>query len=196
MSFLRDRSNRLRLGGYVVLTAGAAVVLTFGLLSIFHSASASSSVARTVTVEVGTVASSVSASGNVSPSASDSVNFADRWNSHGGRRGCRRQGQGRTGTGQDRPDRRRRRSSVGAGHSSGSRDGSCGCRGWRDDRPARTEHCEHDLFGAPAHDRPRAADHRPDDSLSSRGGAFERRGARMPGWYFEPVLDGLGLRLG
>src|SRR5580658_8844781 len=76
MSFLRDRSNRLRLGGYVILTAGAAVVLTLGLLSIFHSASASSSVARTVTAEVGTVASSVSASGNVSPSESDSVNFA------------------------------------------------------------------------------------------------------------------------
>lgn len=75
MPFLRDRSNRLRLSGYAVLTAAVAVVLTFGLLSIFRSASASSSVARTVTVEVGTVASSVSASGNVSPSQSDSVNF-------------------------------------------------------------------------------------------------------------------------
>ena len=75
MPFLRDRSNRLRLGGYAVLIAAVAVVLTFGLLSIYHSASASSSVARTVTVEVGTVASSVSASGNVSPSKSDSVNF-------------------------------------------------------------------------------------------------------------------------
>ena len=59
----------------MVLTAGAAVVLTLGLLSIFHSASASSSVARTVTVQVGTVSSSVSASGNVSPAESDSVNF-------------------------------------------------------------------------------------------------------------------------
>ena len=75
MPFLRDRSNRLRLGGYAVLIAAVAVVLTFGLLSIYHSASASSSVARTVTVEVGTVASSVSASGNMSPSESDSVNF-------------------------------------------------------------------------------------------------------------------------
>jgi len=75
MSFLRDRSNRLRLSGYAVLTAAVAVVLTFGLLSIFHSASASSSVARTVTAEIGTVASSVSASGNVSPSQTDSVNF-------------------------------------------------------------------------------------------------------------------------
>src|ERR1700722_7260426 len=75
MPFLRDRSNRLRLGGYAVLIAAVAVVLSLGLLSIYHSASASSSVARSVTVEVGTVASSVSASGNVSPSDSDSVNF-------------------------------------------------------------------------------------------------------------------------
>ncbi len=75
MSFLRNSSSRLRLGGYAVLTAGAAVVLTLGLLSIFHSASASSSVARTVSVTVGTVSSSVSASGNISPAESDSVNF-------------------------------------------------------------------------------------------------------------------------
>lgn len=75
MSILRDRSNRLRLSGYAVLTASVAVVLTLGLLSIFRSASASSSVARTVTAQIGTVASSVSASGNVSPSQSESVNF-------------------------------------------------------------------------------------------------------------------------
>lgn len=34
MSFLRSSSKRLRLGGYAVLTAAAAVVLTLGLL--FH----------------------------------------------------------------------------------------------------------------------------------------------------------------
>jgi HlyD family secretion protein len=75
MSFLRNRSNRLRLSGYAVLIAAVAVVLTLGLLSIYHSASASSSVARTVTAEIGTVASSVSASGNVSPSQTDTVDF-------------------------------------------------------------------------------------------------------------------------
>ncbi|MFZ0666639.1 MAG: biotin/lipoyl-binding protein, partial [Acidimicrobiales bacterium] len=74
MSFLRG-SSRMRLSGYAVLTAAVAAVLTLGLLSIFKSASASTSVARTATVEVGTVASSVSASGNISPAQSDSVNF-------------------------------------------------------------------------------------------------------------------------
>src|ERR1700722_19897126 len=77
MKFLRSRSNRLRFGGYVVLTAGAAVVLTLGLLSIFHSASASDSVARTVTAQIGTVAESETATGNISPAQSESVNFSE-----------------------------------------------------------------------------------------------------------------------
>ena len=75
MSLLRAPSSRMRLGGYAVLTAAAAVVLTLGLMSIFRSASASSSVARTVSVQVGTVSSSVSASGNISPAETDTVNF-------------------------------------------------------------------------------------------------------------------------
>jgi multidrug efflux pump subunit AcrA (membrane-fusion protein) len=56
---------------------GAAVVLTFGLLSIFHTAGASGSVERTATVEVGTVDESQSASGNISPADSANVNFVN-----------------------------------------------------------------------------------------------------------------------
>jgi multidrug efflux pump subunit AcrA (membrane-fusion protein) len=60
---------------YGVLGVAVAAVASFGLDSIYGTSSASSATARTVTVERGTVQSSVSASGNVSAATSDSVNF-------------------------------------------------------------------------------------------------------------------------
>ncbi|HLN06514.1 MAG TPA: efflux RND transporter periplasmic adaptor subunit [Acidimicrobiales bacterium] len=60
---------------YGVLVLAVAAVAGFGLRSIYGSASASTSIARTVTVQRGTVQESVTASGNISPAAADSENF-------------------------------------------------------------------------------------------------------------------------
>jgi multidrug efflux pump subunit AcrA (membrane-fusion protein) len=60
---------------YGALGVALALVATFGLESIYGTSSASTASARTVTVQRGTVQSSVSASGNVSAATSDSVDF-------------------------------------------------------------------------------------------------------------------------
>ena len=60
---------------YGVLGVAVAAVAAFGLDSIYGSTSSASATARTVTVERGTVQSSVSASGNVSAATSDDVSF-------------------------------------------------------------------------------------------------------------------------
>jgi multidrug efflux pump subunit AcrA (membrane-fusion protein) len=67
--------RRKTLVWYGALGVAAAAVLALGLESIYGTSSASSATARTVTVERGTVQSSVSASGNVSAATSDSVDF-------------------------------------------------------------------------------------------------------------------------
>lgn len=60
---------------YGALVIAVAAVAAFGLESVYGTSSASPSTARTVTVERGTVESSVSASGNVSAATSDAVDF-------------------------------------------------------------------------------------------------------------------------
>jgi HlyD family secretion protein len=66
---------RKTLAWYVGLGLALAALATFGLESIYGTSSASPGTARTVSVERGTVQSSVSASGNVSAATSDSVSF-------------------------------------------------------------------------------------------------------------------------
>jgi multidrug efflux pump subunit AcrA (membrane-fusion protein) len=61
---------------YVTLGVAVAAVLAFGLDSIYGTPSSATATARTVSVQRGTVQSSVSASGNVSSDTSDAVNFA------------------------------------------------------------------------------------------------------------------------
>ena len=67
--------GRKTLVWYGALGIAVALVVTFGLESIYGTSSASTGAARTVTVQRGTVQSSVSASGNVSAATSDSVDF-------------------------------------------------------------------------------------------------------------------------
>jgi hypothetical protein len=67
--------RRKTLVWYGALGVALALVATFGLESIYGTSSASTAAARTVTVQRGTVQSSVSASGNVSAATSDSVDF-------------------------------------------------------------------------------------------------------------------------
>ena len=72
----RERSRR-KLIGYAALIIAVVVVATLGLTSIYgSSSSASTGVARTVTVTRGTVQSSVSASGNTSAVSTANENFA------------------------------------------------------------------------------------------------------------------------
>jgi HlyD family secretion protein len=61
---------------YGTLVVAVAAIAAFGLESIYGTSSASPGTAREVTVERGTVQSSVSASGNVSAATSDNVDFA------------------------------------------------------------------------------------------------------------------------
>jgi len=68
-------SRKRRLAFYVVLVLAVAAVAGFGFRSIYQTASASTGIARTVTVERGTVQSSVTASGNISPATAASENF-------------------------------------------------------------------------------------------------------------------------
>ena len=71
-----ERSRR-KLIGYAALALAVIVVATLGLTSIYgSSSSASTGVARTVTVTRGTVQSSVSASGNTSAVSTANENFA------------------------------------------------------------------------------------------------------------------------
>ena len=69
--------SRKKLIGYSVLTLAVVVVATLGLNSIYgSSSSASTGVARTVTVTRGTVQSSVSASGNTSAVSTANEDFS------------------------------------------------------------------------------------------------------------------------
>src|ERR1022692_1027796 len=76
MKLLGQRIIRRRtLVWYGALGIAVALVVTFGLESIYGTSSASTGTERTVTVQRGTVQSSVSASGNVSAATSESVDF-------------------------------------------------------------------------------------------------------------------------
>ena len=75
MRFAKRLIKRRSFVWYTVLGLAVAAVATLGLESIYGTSSASPSTARTVTVQRGTVQSSVSASGNVSAATSDSVSF-------------------------------------------------------------------------------------------------------------------------
>jgi len=73
------RRPRIRKGTllvYALLVGALAVVLVFGLTSVFQTSSTSAGVARTVTVSRGTVQSTVTASGNLSPATTASVGLS------------------------------------------------------------------------------------------------------------------------
>jgi HlyD family secretion protein len=70
------RGSRRQVAFFSVLAIAVLGVAAAGLYSIFHVSSASAGgVARTATVERGTVQESVSASGNISPDTSDALSF-------------------------------------------------------------------------------------------------------------------------
>ncbi len=69
--------NRRSMVTYIILILAIAVVATFGLSSIYDHSTPSDAVARTVRVTRGTVLSTVTSSGNISPVTSIGVNFPE-----------------------------------------------------------------------------------------------------------------------
>ncbi|MCL4442611.1 MAG: efflux RND transporter periplasmic adaptor subunit [Actinobacteria bacterium] len=69
-------NNRRSIITYIVLILAIAIVATLGLSSIYSHSTSSSTIARTVHVTRGTVLSTVTSSGNISPATSVGVNFA------------------------------------------------------------------------------------------------------------------------
>jgi multidrug efflux pump subunit AcrA (membrane-fusion protein) len=61
---------------YILLISAIAAIATLGLTSIYNQATVTNGVARTVRVTRGTILSSVSSSGNISPVTSVNVNFS------------------------------------------------------------------------------------------------------------------------
>jgi len=67
--------RRRKVAFYGVLVLAVAAVAGFGLRSIYQTSSASTGIARTVTVQRGIVQESVTASGNISPATAVNENF-------------------------------------------------------------------------------------------------------------------------
>ena len=180
---------------YGALAIAAVALVIFGLDSIYGflgGSSPSNAAQRTATVALGTVQSSVSASGNVSVATSASRELRDQRDTLGGLRRSRQQGPRRRDDREARSDRSRGNARSVPGESragaAGARDG----RGRGDRRAAGSERFQPAAGAVAAHERAAAARERPGGRNRGREAASGRPSAWLPACRID-LVDLVGI---